>query len=193
MLLQIPFVLRMLLVNVPVFFLLIFFNLTNSSGQAAAAAAVGVDALTVTSQQIQRRTVTATPTATPTLVNGRQQFSIPPALQNKTTDEAFELDLSYQKTDQNLTIPGLPGLSFGCKNCTTRGRIEVLTGSFDVEISGLRPGSDVLRNATVALWLPDGFTARVELWIEVLLGVEFSIPIIEVPISGFSVSTLVLC
>jgi hypothetical protein len=139
------------------------------------------------SRTLQARTVTASVPAETSPITGGQSFSIPADSQIKAIDEPFELDLSFEKIEQSIEVPILPGISFGCRNCTTKGKINVQTGSFDVDaVNAISPG-DVLQDATIALWLPDGFTAYIELGINVSVAVEFDIPIIEVPIAGYTV------
>ena len=139
------------------------------------------------SRTLQARTITASEPAETSPIPGRQPFSIPAGSQIKAVDEPFELDISYQKIDQSIEVPFLPDISFGCRNCTTQGKINVLTGSFDVDaINTVSPG-DVLQNATIALGLPDGLTAFIELGINVSVAVDFEIPIFEVPVAGYTV------
>ncbi|KIW02450.1 uncharacterized protein PV09_06260 [Verruconis gallopava] len=91
------------------------------------------------------------------------------------------------KLAQSISVPLLPQISFGCKNCTTNGFLEVLVGTFDVEpLNAFTPG-DVLQNATVMLSLPDGFAAHIELGLNVSSDVSFSIPIIEAPVAGYTI------
>jgi hypothetical protein len=126
-------------------------------------------------------------TASSSSLSAFPNLAIPSSSPNQSIDQPFHLNLSYQKLDQSIQIPLLPQISFGCKNCSTKGSLDVLTGSFTVDLMNVIESGDVIQNGTVMLSMPEGFNAHIELGLNVSVEAQFDIPIIDVPIQGFTV------
>jgi hypothetical protein len=138
----------------------------------------------------EAQTVSATTSSISSSSSPFPSIDVPSSSQNKSVDQPFQLDLSSEKLDQSIPVPLLPQISFGCKNCTTRGSLEVLTGSFDIDLGNAVTPGNIIQNGTVMISMPDGFNAHIELGLNVSIDIGFEIPIIDVPIQGFTVGTL---